>query len=218
MWSACTRSAVSGVGGAELTVDGWGLDFVLTGSQKALALPAGLAFAVASAEYLERAKNVRDRGFYFDVLQYDAFAAKNQTPSTPATSLLYALEAQMGDIGREGIERRWERHLSMRDATIDWVSAAAERRNIDLGVLAPEGLRSPTVTVVTLPRGITSKEAREAISARGFTVGGGYGKLSESTFRIGHMGDHTLEGLNRCLQVCEQAIVELAERRRLVRA
>lgn len=210
--------SVSGVGGAELTVDGWGLDFVLTGSQKALALPAGLAFAVASAEYLERAKNVRDRGFYFDVLQYDAFAAKNQTPSTPATSLLYALEAQMGDIGREGIERRWERHLSMRDATIDWVSAAAERRNIDLGVLAPEGLRSPTVTVVTLPRGITSKEAREAISARGFTVGGGYGKLSESTFRIGHMGDHTLEGLNRCLQVCEQAIVELAERRRLVRA
>ena len=210
--------SVSGVGGAELTVDGWGLDFVLTGSQKALALPAGLAFAVASAEYLERAKNVRDRGFYFDVLQYDAFAAKNQTPSTPATSLLYALEAQMGDIGREGIERRWERHLSMRDATIDWVSAAAERRNIDLGVLAPEGLRSPTVTVVTLPRGITSKEARDAISARGFTVGGGYGKLSESTFRIGHMGDHTLEGLNRCLQVCEQAIVELAERRRLVRA
>ena len=210
--------SVSGVGGAELTVDGWGPDFVLTGSQKALALPAGLAFAVASAEYLERAKNVRDRGFYFDVLQYDAFAAKNQTPSTPATSLLYALEAQMGDIGREGIERRWERHLSMRDATIDWVSAAAERRNIDLGVLAPEGLRSPTVTVVTLPRGITSKEAREAISARGFTVGGGYGKLSESTFRIGHMGDHTLEGLNRCLQVCEQAIVELAERRRLVRA
>lgn len=210
--------SVSGVGGAELTVDGWGLDFVLTGSQKALALPAGLAFAVASAEYLERAKNVRDRGFYFDVLQYDAFAAKNQTPSTPATSLLYALEAQMGDIGREGIERRWERHLSMRDATIDWVSAAAERRNIDLGVLAPEGLRSPTVTVVTLPRGITSKEAREAILARGFTVGGGYGKLSESTFRIGHMGDHTLEGLNRCLQVCEQAIVELAERRRLVRA
>jgi aspartate aminotransferase-like enzyme len=209
--------SVSGVGGVELTVDGWGLDFVLTGSQKALALPAGLAFAVASAEYVERAKSVRNRGFYFDIVQYDTFAAKNQTPSTPATSLLYALEAQMGDIGREGIERRWDRHLAMRDATVEWVHAAAERRNIDLGILAPEELRSPTVTVVTLPPGISTKEARESISARGFTVGGGYGKLSDTTFRIGHMGDHTVEGLKRCLQVCEQAIAELAERRRLVR-
>lgn len=210
--------SVSGVGGAELTVDGWGLDFVLTGSQKALALPAGLAFAVASAEYVERAKTVRDRGFYFDVLQYDKFAEKNQTPSTPATSLLFALEAQMGDIGREGIEQRWDRHIAMRDATLEWVAAAAERRNIDLGVLAPAELRSPTVTVVTLPRGISTKEAREAISARGFTVGGGYGQLADTTIRIGHMGDHTVDGLKRCLQACEQAIAELAERRRLVRA
>ena len=209
--------SVSGAGGAEITVDGWGLDFMLTGSQKALALPAGLAFAVASAEYVERAKSVRNRGFYFDVVQYDAFAEKNQTPSTPATSLLYALEAQMGDIGREGIERRWERHIAMRDATVDWVHAAAERRGIELGVLAPEGLRSPTVTVVTLPKGLATKEVREAITARGFTVGGGYGKLSETSFRIGHMGDHTLEGLKRCLQACETAIAELAERRRLVR-
>jgi aspartate aminotransferase-like enzyme len=209
--------SVSGVGGAELTVDAWGLDFVLTGSQKALALPAGLAFAVASTEYVERAKHVKDRGFYFDVLQYESFAAKNQTPSTPATSLLYALEAQMGDIGREGIERRWERHLAMRDATLEWVRVAAERRNIDLGVVAAEGIRSPTVTAVRLPSGMSTKEVREAITARGFTVGGGYGQLSETTFRIGHMGDHTLDGLRRCLQACETAIAELAERRPLAR-
>ena len=69
---------------------------------------------------------MRNRGFYFDVLQYEAFAAKNQTPSTPATSLLYALEAQMGDIGREGIERRWDRHLAMRDATVEWVEGGRD--------------------------------------------------------------------------------------------
>jgi aspartate aminotransferase-like enzyme len=209
--------SVSGAGGAEITVDGWGLDFMLTGSQKALALPAGLAFAVASPDYVERAKKVRNRGFYFDVLQYEAFAAKNQTPSTPATSLLYALEAQMGDIGREGIERRWERHISMRDATIEWVHAASERRGIDLGIVAADGTRSPTVTAVTLPAGMTTKEVREAVNARGITVGGGYGQLSETTFRIGHMGDHTLAGLKRCLQACETAIAELAERKRLAR-
>jgi predicted phosphoserine aminotransferase len=210
--------SVSGAGGVELTVDAWALDFVFTASQKALALPAGLAFAVASTEYLERAKHVKDRGFYFDVLQYEAFAAKNQTPSTPATSLLYALEAQMGDIGREGIERRWERHIAMRDATLEWVNAAAERRGIDLGVVAAEGTRSPTVTAVRLPAGMTTKQVREAITARGFTVGNGYGQLGETTFRVGHMGDHSVDGVRRCLQACETAIAELVERTPLARA
>jgi predicted phosphoserine aminotransferase len=209
--------SVSGLGGAKITVDESGLDFVLTGSQKALALPAGLAFAVASAEYVERAKKVTDRGFYFDIVQYDAYAAKNQTPSTPATSLLYALEAQMGDIGREGIERRWDRHISMRDATIDWVKGMRERRGVALEIVAPEGSRSPTVTTISLPPGMTAKEVREAITARGYTVGGGYGQLADTTFRIGHMGDHTVDGVQRCLHVCEAAITELAERRRLVR-
>jgi len=209
--------SVSGAGGAELMVDAWQLDFLLTGSQKALALPAGLAFAVASQEYIARARDVKHRGFYFDVLQYDKYAEKNQTPSTPATSLLYALEAQMGDIGREGIERRWDRHIQMRDATIDWVLGVAERRGIDLGIVAPEGSRSPTVTVVSLPTGMRGGEVTEAIKARGFTIGGGYGDLKDTTVRIGHMGDHSLDGLKRCLHVAEAAIAELAERKRLVR-
>lgn len=210
--------SVSGAGGAELMVDAWQLDFLLTGSQKALALPAGLAFAVASPEYMERTKNVRDRGFYFDILAYDKYAQKNQTPSTPATSLLYALEAQMGDIGREGIERRWDRHLQMQEATISWVHGMSERRGVDLRIVAPDGSRSPTVTVIALPTGMSGPDVSAAIKARGFTVGGGYGDLKETTFRIGHMGDHTVEGVKRCLQVCETAITELAERKRLVRA
>ncbi len=209
--------SVSGAGGAEIGFDEWKLDFLFTGSQKALALPAGLAFAAASAEYVERARTVRGRGFYFDVVQYDKFAANNQTPSTSATSLLYAVEAQMGDIGREGIERRWERHMAMRDTTIEWVYGVAERRGIDLRVVAVEGSRSPTVTTVALPPGMKGADAVEAIKVRGFTVGSGYGQLKETTIRIGHMGDHTLEGLKRCLRACEGAIAELAERRRLVR-
>src|SRR5262249_51384252 len=209
--------SVSGAGGAELMVDAWQLDFLLTGSQKALALPAGLSFAVASTEYVERAASVRDRGFYFDVLQYEKFASTNQTPSTPATSLLYALEAQMGDIGREGIEQRWERHLAMRDATVDWVESLARRRGFDVSIVAPEGSRSPTVTVIGLPTGMRGPELIEAVSARGFTIGSGYGKLRESTVRIGHMGDHSVNRVEICLQECEDAIVELAERRRFAR-
>jgi aspartate aminotransferase-like enzyme len=206
--------SVSGAGGAKLTVDESGLDFVFTGSQKAMALPAGLAFAVASAEYVERAKTLADRGFYFDIVQYDAYASKNQTSST---SLFYALEAQMGDIGREGIERRWERHTAMQSATIQWAEGMSQRRGIQLGIVAAEGARSPTVTAVSLPPGMATKDVREAISARGYTVGGGYGKLSETTFRIGHMGDHTVDGVQRCLEACEIAITGLAKGRRLAR-
>src|SRR5215207_3359923 len=154
----CIVDSVSGAGGAELTVDGWGIDFFLTGSQKAMALPAGLAFAVASAEFVDRAKTVRNRGFYFDIVEYEAYAQKHQTPSTPATSLLYALEAQMGDIGREGIERRWDRHIAMRDATIDWVYGMSARRGTELNVVAPDGARSPTVTVIKLPEKMKGPE------------------------------------------------------------
>jgi aspartate aminotransferase-like enzyme len=197
--------------------DAWQLDFLVTASQKAMALPAGLAFAVASTDYLERARGVKHRGFYFDVLQYDKYAEKNQTPSTPATSILYALEMQVGDIGREGIERRWERHLQMRDATIEWINVVRDRRNVDVRVLAPEEARSPTVTVIVLPPGMTGPELCAAVQARGFTIGSGYGELKDTTVRIGHMGDHTVEGVRRCLHACESALAELAERRRLVR-
>lgn len=205
--------SVSGAGGAQLTVDGWGLDFMLTGSQKALALPPGLAFAVASAEYVDRARMLTDRGFYFDVVQYDTSAAKNQTPSTPAISLLFALEAQLGNIMREGIEQRWERHIAMRDTTVEWVESVSERRDVDLSVLAAEGARSPTLTVIRLPQGMNSREVIDAVAERGYTIANGYGELRGKAIRIGHMGDHTLEGLQRCLNVCEQAIAELAERR-----
>jgi aspartate aminotransferase-like enzyme len=209
--------SVSGAGGAELMVDAWALDFAFTGSQKALALPAGLAFAAASPDYMDQARRAKHRGYYFDILQYDKYAEKNQTPTTSATTLMYALEAQMEDIGREGIERRWERHMQMRDATIEWVEGVSMRRGVDLRVMAPEGARSPTVTVVVCPAGMRGPDVCDAVKTRGFTIGGGYGDLRETTFRIGHMGDHTLEGLRRCLHVTENAIAELAERRHLVR-
>ncbi|HXT15702.1 MAG TPA: alanine--glyoxylate aminotransferase family protein [Gemmatimonadaceae bacterium] len=209
--------SVSGAGGAELMFDAWQIDFLVTASQKAMALPAGLAFAVASTDYIERARGVAHRGFYFDVLQYDKYAEKNQTPSTPATSLLYALEMQVGDIGREGIERRWERHLQMRDATIEWVSVVRDRRNIDIRVLAPEDSRSPTVSVIMLPAGMKGPELSESVKARGFTIGGGYGELKDTSVRVGHMGDHSVDGVQRCLHAVEMSLAELAERRRLVR-
>ena len=76
-------------------------------------------------------------------------------------------------------------------------------------MLAPAGERSPTVTAITLPEGVTGDQVVAGARARGFTVGGGYGKLRDRTFRIGHMGDHTVETLDGCLAACEDALEEL---------
>lgn len=208
----CLVDSVSGVGGTPLEFDAWGMDFVLTGSQKALALPPGLAFAAASGEYVERAKATQDRGTYFDIVEFERFASKQQTPNTPAVSLLYALETQLESIVTESIERRWARHQSMVVATERWVADCAAQLGIDLRMFAPDGARSPTVSTITLPEGVTSNAMVKAVAARGYTIGGGYGKVGERAFRIGHMGDHTLETLRGCLDVSKAVLEELTSR------
>ena len=202
----CLVDSVSGVGGAELYTDQWQLDFVLTGSQKALAVPPGLGFAVASRDFVERARSVVGRGVYFDVVEFEEFAAKNQTPSTPAVSLLYALDAQLTSIGREGIERRWERHRAMRELVDDWVVRCSEDLGAPVGVLAPVGSRSPTVSAITLPPGVNGEAVVKGVRQAGYVIGSGYGSLKKTTVRIGHMGDHTVEGLARCLDVMQECV------------
>lgn len=210
--AVCLVDSVTGVGATRIEFDAWGLDYLLTGSQKGLAMPPGLAFVAASSAYIEGAARAEDRGLYFDLVEYDRFAAKNQTPNTPAISLLYALEVQMSRILAEGVESRWQRHADMRDATARWVSEAAGRLSLDMRVLAPEGHRSPTVTTIVLPETMPPKNLVAAVAARGITIGGGLGPLAGSTYRIGHMGEHTLEGLGRCLCVVEGALIELCKR------
>ena len=181
--------SVTGVAGAEVRTDEWGLDFILTGSQKALALPPGLAFAAASPAMLDRSAQATSKGYYFDLLPLMKSLEAFQTPSTPAISLLYALEVQLGRILVEGIEQRWERHTAMRMATIEWVGAM-RAEGVGIAVLAPEGHRSPTITCISLPEGRSGPEVVAAMRDRGWVIGGGYSRLKESTVRIGHMGDH----------------------------
>jgi aspartate aminotransferase-like enzyme len=75
-----------------------------------------------------------------------------------------------------------------------------------LSVLAPEGRRSPTVTTIRLPEGLTGPEVAGRLKRRGWTIGAGYGKLKDSTIRIGHMGDHTVEGLEALLAVLAEEL------------
>lgn len=201
--------SVTGIAGAPLEADAWAVPFVLTGSQKALALPPGLAFGAAQPGFLAAARDARGRGLYLDVVEMADFAARGQTPNTPAVSLFYAAQVQLRAIVAEGLEARWARHRAMAERTWAWVGEASDRLGVGLEVLAHPGERAPTVTAVRLPPLLRPKAVVAATAARGFVIGSGYGETRETAVRVGHMGDHTLEGLDRCLEALEDAVRDL---------
>jgi predicted phosphoserine aminotransferase len=186
--------AVTSVAGSPVETDEWQLDFVLTGSQKALALPPGLALAAASDRMRERAKTLPARGLYFDLISFIEATSKHQPTNTPAISLLFALQAQLARIERDGgVEARWRRHEAMQRRVEEW----CERHGVTY--LPREGRRSWTVSCLNVPQGKTAKDIVSGLKQAGWTIGSGYGSLKESTIRIGHMGDHTVGGLEELL-------------------
>ena len=197
--------SVTGIAGAPVETDVWQLDFVLTGSQKALALPPGLALGVAAESLLGRARANVTRGVYFDFVEFEKSTAANQTPNTPALSLLYALAAQLQRIDAEGIEARWARHAAMAQRTWTWVGEMREE-GIALTLPVVERFRSPTVTCVALPPGANSAPIVAEMKKRGFVIGAGYGKSKETQIRIGHMGDHTVAELDILLDALRSVL------------
>ena len=176
--------SVSGLSGAQCETDDWDLDVVLTSSQKAFALPAGLSMGAVSQRAFEKAKTVPNRGYYFDFITYEKYLLRNQTPATPAISLLFALDRQLDDMLAEGMEARWARHLAMRDMTLSWA------RDRDLTIFAAAGFESPTVTCVDNRREIDVSALNSFLRNRGMIISNGYGsRLKNKTFRIAHMGD-----------------------------
>jgi len=193
--------AVTSMAGLPVETDRWGLDFVFTGSQKALALPPGLALGVASERLVARARTLEERGAYFDVISFLTATTKFQPTNTPAVSLLYALEVQLGRIEAEGgIEARWQRHDAMRRRVEAW--------GAETGVtfLPREGRHSWTVSCLRLPEGKHSKDVVAALKQQGWTIGAGYGALKDATIRIGHMGDHTVAALDELLPLIGRAL------------
>ena len=194
---------VSGFLGAELRSDEWGIDVALTSSQKAFALPPGLAFAAVSDRVIERASQIRNRGYYFDFLEINKLLQKNNTPATPPISLMYAADRQLDDIMAEGVENRWARHLHMRDMTIAW----AQSRN--LGLFAQDGYRSPTVTTVANTIGFDIDAMAKFMGGKGFSMDKGYGQIKGKTFRIAHMGDMQVATLEEVLAGLDEFLAQL---------
>lgn len=194
--------AVSSAGGVDLRPDDWGLDVLLTSSQKCLALPPGLAFAAVSDRTIERAAGIPHRGWYFDFVLLDRYLKQNNTPATPAISLLYALDAQLDRVLAEGLPARFARHARMAEITQRW---ALDR----FGLLAPDGFRSRTVTAVLNTRRIDVTALNEHLADHDMAIAGGYGALRENTFRIGHMGEIQPADVERLLAAIDESIAAL---------
>jgi aspartate aminotransferase-like enzyme len=190
--------AVSSLGGMAIETDRWGADFLFTGSQKALGLPPGLAFAAASARFIERAHSLDNRGFYLDVVDLLRAAEESRFPQTPALPIVYALETQLGRIAQEGLPARFARHRAMREQVEAWVT-----RHGRCGIYAPPGRRADTVTALTLRAERNASDVARALASDGWTVAIGIEQDEERIIRIGHMGDLRQEQLAGLLEAIE---------------
>jgi aspartate aminotransferase-like enzyme len=190
--------AVSSLTGDRLEMDNWGLDLVLTSSQKALALPPGLSLCAVNDRAMERAEKVKNRGWYFDFLRLEKHRTKDSTPATPAVSLIYALDAQLKRIFDEGLEARWARHAAMADRVQKW----AIEKGLDL--YAPEGYHSKTVTTIDNKLGIDVAELNAFLMQKDMRIANGYGPMKGKAVRIGHMGELQLKDIDELLAAIEE--------------
>ncbi len=181
--------AVSSMGGVKIDVDGWGIDVCITSTQKCLGLPAGMAICSVSERAIEAARQVENRGLYFDLVELYEYIQKkdHQYPSTPSLSHMYALDYQLDRILEEGLENRFARHKQMAEYVREWAE-----KNFALFV-EDEKYLSNTLTTIKNTREISVSDLNKKLAERGFEISNGYGDLKDVTFRISHMADYTLD-------------------------
>lgn len=187
--------AVSSLAGIKIEVDKLGIDICLASSQKALALPAGLAVASISQRAYDKAEKVEGRGYYFDILQLKKMYDKDQTPYTPSIPHLYALKKQLERISAEGLDNRFARHKEMADYVRGW----AKEKGFEM--FSEAGCESNTVSCMANTKGVDFDTIEKEMATKGYSMDSGYGKLNAklkdegkpTTFRIAHMGDITLD-------------------------
>lgn len=180
---------VSSMGGTKIEVDKCNIDVCITSSQKCIGLPAGLSICSVSDRSIEAARQVENRGLYFDLVElYDFIYKKDhQYPSTPSLSHYFALDYQLDRILEEGLDNRFDRHIEMAEYVRNWA-----RKHFELFV-QDEKYLSNTLTTIKNTKGIDVSNLNKELGKRGFMISNGYGDLKDLTFRISHMGDYTLD-------------------------
>lgn len=197
--------AVSAMGGTDIQVTRWGIDVVFASSQKAFGVPPGIAVGVFSEEFLETAQNIKEKGWYFDVLKYVKYQKEKEgTPSTPPMPQIFGLNVVLRILEQMGGKEKWFDMYKQRSEMI-----RNGVKEMGLGTLAEKGYESPTITAVLTPDRITGTQVYEAMRERKFELAKGYGTVKEKTFRIGNMGYVPFDDIQEMLVNLSEVMNEL---------
>ncbi len=194
--------SVSGLGAVPFEMDAWGVDVVVTGSQKAWMAAPGLAMIAASERGWAATETARMPRFYLDLRTHRESAAAGQTPFTPAIAVVYQVDEGLRLMAAEGKDGVFARHEAC---------AAASRaglRALGFELLADDAVASKTVTAAKLPDGHEWKPFNSAIKAHGVVLAGGQGKLTGKIFRLGHLGSVTVDEILGTIAVLERVSLE----------
>jgi aspartate aminotransferase-like enzyme len=199
---------VSSLSAVKLEFDAMGIDVMLAGTQKALALPPGTALFTCSPAALAKAATINDRGYYFDFVEFQKNAEKSMTPSTPSIGHIFALESKLEEIFTEGLEARFARHRKTSQMTRDWAAKHGFTLYPDKGF---ESLTLVCVNNGAKPGGRTVDVEKlvKLVKGQGFLINGGYGKIKGTTFRISNMGDETEATMNQLFAAMDKAMAQL---------
>jgi aspartate aminotransferase-like enzyme len=193
--------SVSSFSAVPINMDALGIDVLLAGVQKALALPPGLTVFSCSEAALERAKSMPNRGYYFDFIEFAKNAEKNNTPSTPAISLIFGLQHILSVIENEGVDKRFARHKKNNAMIHEWAARH------DFKHFAPEGNRSVSLSCFHTPPGFDQSAFIKTLKSKhGFVINGGYGKIKGLTFRISNMGNETPETMQELIDAMNDVL------------
>jgi aspartate aminotransferase-like enzyme len=193
---------ISGLGAMPFEMDGWGIDLVVSASQKAFMAAPGIAIAALGERAWQANETARMPRVYWDLAEARKWAEKGQTPWTPAVSVLFGLRVGVRRLIEEGREQTWARHAAIAAA----VQAGLEGLGLRL-VAAPEN-RSPTVTAAWLPDGLEWAPFNAAMRAKGLIVAGGQGAWVGRILRFGHMGGVGIDEMCEAVRVMGETLAE----------
>lgn len=192
---------VSSFSGVKIDMDALGIDVMLTGAQKALALPPGFSLFSVSEKAFARAQKIPNRGFYFDFLEFKKHQAEWITPSTPSIGHMHALQSKLEEVFEEGLDARFDRHARTNALVHEWV------RRVGFEFFAEEGFHSKTLTCVKNNKGIDVLEfAKKLREKHHLVIDPGYGKIRGKTFRLSNMGDETEETVAHLLKCLDDVL------------
>jgi aspartate aminotransferase-like enzyme len=191
---------ISGVGAIPFETDAWGLDVVVTGSQKSWMVPPGLAMLAIGERAWAAAEQATIPRFYFDLRAHRDYALRGQTPWTPAVGIFFALSVGLDLIEAEGYTAVFARHAACAAATRAGLVA------LGFELFADPRHASDTVTAVHMPEGLEWKAFDADLRERGLVAAGGQGALAGKIFRVGHLGDVTMDDIVAVLEIIEDSL------------